>query len=579
MFFSLGQSVLPQDNSVDTAPPTQSQTVQNENASPPTGEDTNDSDSNQPAADEDNSDEQTDDRNLAQLEPSPVMLGAEELFTLEVGLGPLTPAERAEIASENIAEFASDRGTLLESLELSQIEGVQLMVSGKSVLLPLTQADADAEGIPLDDYAQDKLEIVKNAVEEFRTSRTFKQLMFSALKAALATLGVVIAFWLTNKTFKFIQSYLEDWQEESLESVSFQGLEFLSNRQIQNGINIATRIARIAIYAFLLYLYIPFLLGSFPATAPIAVKILTAFWGAISSVLNGFINYLPSLITIIVFITIAYYSNRLSKYIFKALERGVITLPGFYTEWAQPTSALATVLIYALAGILIFPHLPASDSPGFQGISIFVGALFTLGSTSAIGNVVSGLVSIYTRAFQIGDIVDVNGVRGKVLEKSILSTQIVTPDNEIVTIPNSSLTSTNIVNYSASTRELKSPLRLSTTVTLGYDVPWRQVYEVLTNAALATDGILKDPEPFVWQTSLDDYYPSYSLRAYTDRPLEMGAVYSRLHENIQDKCNEADIEILSPRYSAIRDGNMTTIPEDYLSTDYRAPGFKVDNHK
>ena len=120
---------------------------------------------------------------------------------------------------------------------------------------------------------------------------------------------------------------------------------------------------------------------------------------------------------------------------------------------------------------------------------------------------------------------------------------------------------------------------MSTTITLGYDVPWRKVYQVLIDAALATDGILNDPEPFVWQTSLNDYYPSYSLRAYTKEPLQMGAIYSRLHENIQDKCNDADIEILSPQYSAIRDGNMKTIPETYLPGDYRAPGFRVDNSK
>ena len=579
LLFLAGPWAFSQENPAETATPPSNQPLQHENLLPPAEEDPGGTGLNQQATDEESSEDSSDDTKLEQVEPSVVMLGTKELFTLEASLGPLTPQERAQAAGENITEFANDRSLLLGSLSISSIEGVQLMVSGRSVLFPLIQADADAEGLPLQDYAQDKLDIVKEAVEEFRETRTFRQLIFSGLKAALATLGVIVAFGLTTKVFNFIQCRLEAWQERSLESVRFQSLEFLSNRQIQHVIRVATRIIRIAIYIFLLYIYIPFLLGSFPVTAPIAVKILSAFWGAIGSVWNGFINYLPSLVTIFVFATIAYYANRLSKYIFNALERGIITLPGFYQEWAEPTSVLASVLIFAFAGILIFPHLPASNSPGFQGISIFVGALVTLGSTSAIGNIISGFVSIYTRAFQLGDMVDVSGVRGKVLEKSILSTQILTPENEIVTIPNSSLTSSNIINYSASERDLNNPLRLSTTVTLGYDIPWRKVYEVLIDAALATDGILKEPKPFVWQTSLEDYYPSYSLRAYTNQPLKMGAIYSRLHENIQDKCNEADIEILSPQYSAIRDGNMTTMPEKYLSDDYRAPGFRVDNNK
>jgi small-conductance mechanosensitive channel len=157
----------------------------------------------------------------------------------------------------------------------------------------------------------------------------------------------------------------------------------------------------------------------------------------------------------------------------------------------------------------------------------------------------------------------------------MLSTRIMTPDNEIITLPNASLFGTEITNFTASIRDEKKPLLLKTTVTLGYDIPWRKIHETLIKAALDSDSILKDPEPFVVQTSLDDFYVAYTLKAYTNQPDQMQIIYSQLHQNIQDKCNEADIEILSPHYRAVRDGNMTTIPANYLSENYKVPSFRV----
>jgi small-conductance mechanosensitive channel len=232
-----------------------------------------------------------------------------------------------------------------------------------------------------------------------------------------------------------------------------------------------------------------------------------------------------------------------------------------------------------LSAILIFPYLPASSSSSFQGVSIFIGAIFTFGSTAIIGNIISGIVLIYTRAFQLTDIIQVNGQRGKVIEKTMLSTRIMTPDNEVITIPNASLLVSDITNYSAVIRDQHQPLLLKTTITLGYDLPWRKVHQVLIDAAKQTEDILSDPEPFVLQTSLDDFYVSYTLKAFTNYPEKMPLIYSALHQNIQDKCNEADIEIMSPHYSNLRDGNQTTIPANYLPDDYQAPGFHFDSHK
>jgi small-conductance mechanosensitive channel len=271
------------------------------------------------------------------------------------------------------------------------------------------------------------------------------------------------------------------------------------------------------------------------------------------------------------------YFIRFIRYIFSEIETEKLKVPGFYSDWARPTFGIIKLFLYAFMIVLIFPYLPGSDSAIFKGVSIFIGVLFSLGSSSAVGNMIAGLMITYMRPFKIGDRIKIAGVAGDVVEKTILVTRVRTPKNEIITIPNSSVLSGNTVNYTSETNE--TGLIIHTTITIGYDVPWKIVHQALIDAALKTDMILQDPKPFVRQTSLDDFYVSYQINAYTKEASKQAYLYSCLHQNIQDVCNEIGIEILSPHYRAGRDGNMTTIPAQYLSKGYKAPSFKVKLEK
>lgn len=192
-----------------------------------------------------------------------------------------------------------------------------------------------------------------------------------------------------------------------------------------------------------------------------------------------------------------------------------------------------------------------------------------------MANIVSGTVLTYMYAFKIGDRVKIGDATGEVIEKTFLVTRIKTIKNLIITIPNSAVMSGHIINYSTSARKNEDRLVLHTTVTLGYDIPWRQVHKVLLSAAKRTERVLKSPAPYVLQTSLDDFYVSYELNAFIDQPEFMARVYSDLHQNIQDACNESGLEILSPHYRAMRDGQASTIPTGYLGEDYKPPAFVV----
>jgi small-conductance mechanosensitive channel len=330
---------------------------------------------------------------------------------------------------------------------------------------------------------------------------------------------------------------------------------------------------RALLIVVLLYFYILIVLSLFPQTRNLASTILGYVFSPLNIAGKAFLSYLPKLFFILIIILITRYVSKLVRLLFVALGKGRIALPGFYSDWALPTFKIVRVAIIAFAGILIFPYLPGSDSSAFRGISLFLGALLSLGSVGSIANVMSGIVLTYMRAFKIGDRVKISETVGDVTEKTLLVTRIRTIKNEEITIPNAMILSSHIVNYSTSARDLG--LILHTAVTIGYDAPWRKVHEALIAAALATEGILKEPSPFVLQTHLDDFYVRYEINAYSDQPNKMAVIYAHLHQNIQDAFNKAGLEIMSPHYSALRDGNQTTIPDVDGSRRSSPRGFRV----
>ena len=240
--------------------------------------------------------------------------------------------------------------------------------------------------------------------------------------------------------------------------------------------------------------------------------------------------HLPNVFFVVVIVFLARYVTNLVKLTFREIGRGTITIEGFYPDWAEPTYKIARFLIIALTAVIILPSVPGYGSPAFQGISIFVGVLFSLSSTAAVSNIVAGLALTYTRGFEVGDRVQIGETVGDVLEKTLLVPRIRTIKNADISIPNALVLSNHMVNFSSSSK--RQGLILHTTVTIGYDASWRQVHQLLIDAALATENIMKEPAPFVLQTSLDDSYVSYQINAYTDKPGAMAVTYSCLHQCI-----------------------------------------------
>ena len=312
------------------------------------------------------------------------------------------------------------------------------------------------------------------------------------------------------------------------------------------------------VYAFLLYIYITFLFSFFKFTqtwsGTLFGYILEPFRMAFSSV----INYLPSLFAIVVIYFLIKYILKLVKYMFDAIENETIVIPNFYKDWAPPTYKIVRFLIIVFGMIVTFPYLPGASSPFFKGISVFIGVLFSLGSSSAISNIVAGVVLTYMRPFRIGDIVKIGDVMGRVTDKTLLVTRMRTIKHLDITIPNSIVLGSHIINYCSSSED--SSLVLHAAVGIGYETPWQKVHEILFKVAASIEYVLDDPKPYVLQKSLDDYYVTYELNVYTKNPLKMQYIYSELNKYIMDFFHAEKIELVTTVYTALRDGRESTVP-------------------
>ena len=510
----------------------------------------------------------------------PVMLDNQELFNIRQGIGSFSAQERAQSITARIEKIADDDALSPEDLtiKIDPEDKNPSIILGDTVIATITSKDAKLHSVSQEVLAERALAKIKAAIVRYRQERQPDNLFKDAVLTVSATLATVLIFWviifISSRVFPQIQRLITSL----VPGVVFQNFEIISSQTIGIFSLRVLQFIRTLIILTILYFYLTFVLRLFPWTRKFGDGFLQYFFSALEVISQEIAKYLPNIFIILLIVFITHYLLRAIKPFFTALSRGTLVIHGFYPDWANPTYNLLSLLIIALAIVIAFPYLPGFNSPAFQGVSVFLGVLFSLGSTSAIANVVGGVILIYTRSFQLGDKISIGDVIGDVIEKGLLVTRIRTPANRIITIPNSSLLNTNVINFSVSQREFKQPLILQTTVTLGYDLPWRKVHTTLKEAALATKFIVSEPAPFVLQTSLDDFYVSYQLNAYTDHPSKMVYIYSELHQNIQDKCNEVGIEIMSPHYKALRDGNHSTIPENYLPEDYQSPAFGIQSN-
>jgi small-conductance mechanosensitive channel len=475
--------------------------------------------------------------------------------------------------AEARADLAKDVTFDPKSLTVSDAEGTSDIVAGDIVLMSVTDQDALLAGKPRSALAYEYAESINVSLATLRKEYSAKSLTLGGIYTLVATILLVLIFRIMGLLFPKLYRKIDSWRGTLIPSLRIQDFEILPAERITDFAIGLAKLLRLAAVLVVLYFYASLVLGFFPWTRNYAHILVGYIVSPLEVIWATIVSYLPNLFFIAVIILVAVYVTKLARIIFVELGKGSIVISGFHTEWARPTYKIVRFLILAVTAFAIFPYLPGSKSPAFQGISIFLGVLFSLGSTSAVANIVAGVILTYMRAFQLGDRVQIADTVGDVTEVSLLVTRIRTIKNVEITIANSMVLSSHIVNFSGSVQN--EGLILHTTVTIGYDAPWRKIHELLIDAACSTENILKTPAPFVLQTALDDFYVHYQINAFTDQPSRMANTYSDLHQNIQDKFYEAGVEIMSPHFSTMRDGNHIAIPDQYLPKDYKAPTFRV----
>lgn len=492
------------------------------------------------------------------LKGYPVTPFKDTLFFVYNNVGSFSAQERARYITNKIKRLYNESFFEKDSIKIIPSDvSMDIVYQDDVVIMSVFEADAKAEKSSTKYIAGRNLSKIKNAIIYQNTN--YSQLPKRIGYTALLVLIISLVLFLVGKFFNWIRKYIVRRKEKYFKGVNYNSIKILSAEKQQFIFLRFFGIIKMLLLIAIVYLSLPVFFSIFPATKEYTTTLLRWILTPAKSAVMGFLGFLPSLFTIIVIVIIFKYSIKIIRFFFYEIKSENIKIDGFYSDWALPTFNVIRLLMYAFMLVIIFPYLPGSESPIFKGVSVFVGILFSLGSSNAIANMVAGLVITYMRPFKIGDYIKIGDVSGEVIEKTALVTRIRTPKFEDITIPNSTVLSSTSTNYSANTSQSTNGLLIHSTVTIGYDVPWKAIHSALIEAALKTDMTEKEPKPFVLQTSLDDFFVSYQINVYTKMPTRQPLIYSSLHQNIQDSFNAAGIEIMSPHYNALRDGNATTV--------------------
>ena len=503
----------------------------------------------------------------------PVEIDGRPILIIYAQIGGFTPQERAEAIHDRIIALARRRSVSVESIHAEERSIWTEILAGNDRIMGLTEADARATDRKRADLASEYTEIIRHVVKQYREDHTWGHFVLGLLYSVAATAALVVLMFLIFTVRRRSRSSVERWLARGNNDRLLRSLEGRFWHYLGRPVAAFSRLAFWLVVLAVLQIYLTVVLHFFPSTRHISYQITNWVFTELATFGQILIGYVPNLVLVLFICVVTFYLTKVNRYFFDEIRDERLTVRGFYPDWAEPTAKLVRVLILAGAAVVVFPYLPGSNSPAFKGITVFLGVLLSLGSTSAVAHGVAGTILTYMRAFQVGDFVRIGNDVGEVIEKTLLVTRIRTQKKEVITIPNGTVLGGVVVNYSAEARQ--KGVIFHTTVTIGYSAPWRQVHELLIAAALATDDVLHDPPPFVLQTALNDFYVAYELNAYTAKPYNMLNAYSVLHQNIQDKFNEAGVEINSPHYTSLRDGNRATIPEQYLPRDYRSPLFEI----
>ena len=480
------------------------------------------------------------------FDTAPVTVDGEILFTV-VGVSAHPAEERAREIALRIVK-AAENGSAAPRLHIRQTESGPAVYIHGTHIATVTQVDVDFEGLDAFTLAKTIGTKVKSEILAYRERRSESGRADSFVSALIWTaifLVFSVTLWFGSRVLiRRADRRIVSWVQRVEDKTGRIG----KTNAIASTTRAAFWVVTVFVFAIASYYYLIQALNSFPGTRNIAAILLAYFDGPILSIVWLLVAEIPDLLMIAVIFLVTRYLLKVLRLVFENIELGMIQIERFERDWTWPTYWIVKVVVILFAVIIAYPYIPGSETAAFKGITILLGVILSFGSTSVVSNLLSGLFVIYRRGINVGDWIEIKDHMGFVESITLLETQLRTPKNELVSIPNTQLLSSELTNY---TRQGDTQgILLHTSVGIGYEEPQRKIEKMLLEAARRTAGFKSKPEPFVLRQELADYAVVYEINAYAESVDALPKLKSTLHGNILDVFNENLVQIMTPSYEA-----------------------------
>jgi small-conductance mechanosensitive channel len=496
---------------------------------------------------------------------APVEIDGVVLFRLR-GVSSYPAAVRAQMVSERIIAAAADPAVSLDSVRVVESGNVHSIAAADKPLLTIVDADASLEQVARADLANTHAYRVRQAMADYRAARAPAALRRAAFSTLVATLVFALGLALLLWCWRRLDAALTRRYQSRIHTVGIQSFEVMRADQIRAMLRSGITAIRTLLLLTGALVFLAYVLGAWPRTRGLAGSVLGFALAPLEVIGRGIVANIPALVFLAVLYFVIRVVLRFTRLFFEAIEGGTVTLAGFDRDWAAPTYKIVRVAVIAFGLIVAYPYIPGSESEAFKGVTLFIGILFSLGSSSAISNIIAGYMMTYRRAFKVGDRVKIGDAMGDVIATRLQVTHLRSFKNEEIVIPNSQILSGDVVNYSSFAKDKDKGLILHTEVGIGYETPWRQVEAMLLAAAArCATPPAEPPRAFVLLRKLGDFAVTYELNMHCSDASKMMLMYTAMHRNILDVFNEHGVQIMTPAYEGDPAEPKVVAPKDWFA--------------
>lgn len=482
----------------------------------------------------------------------PLIIEDDTLLVVYASLGGDDPVHRVASIERKILQIGKSLKMTTDTMRIFESEYTADIMSGEQVVMRVSDLDGLWQGMSRRELAEQNMRIIGLEIERLQAEYGLEAKLQGLGWAVFLVVVQVVFFILTVRFIRHLRRRIIDGFSGKIKPLVIKGYTLLNIHQWKRILLLLVRVLQVFLVIVQLFISLPLLFSIFPETEKFTWNMVNYVWSPLRDIALSVIMYFPNIVKIVVIIYVVHWLLRAIRHVADELQAGNLKIDGFYQDWAQPTYHIIRIFVIAFSVVVIWPLLPGSESGVFKGVSIFVAALFSLGSTTTIGNLISGIIITYMRPFLIGDFVRIDGREGVVVEKNAFITRLKDIKGNIVTVPNNSILSQQTVNYSAALRHGEGTI-VHSDFTFTYVVPRETIEQYLLEGAARCERLMKDPKPFVLVTALEDFYTRYEINAYTQEAEQLFEVYSELHKHIVDVFREHHLNPTSSHFVSVKE--------------------------